>query len=129
MIQRERASAPDKDAWDGQLSNRRSELGVLIVDDNALNTRLLGAFLKKYGCRNIQKAENGAVAVEAVKKHPECFDIIFMGTFFFWLSYLSSIMSLSTSAGTAFLIRGTLHSLRHATRTSCGNPHLYTTRF
>lgn len=77
-VQQEEASTPSEGAWDGQLSNRRSELRVLIVDDNALNTRLLGAFLKKYGCRNIQKAEDGAVAVEAVKKHPECFDIIFM---------------------------------------------------
>ncbi|KAH7064201.1 hypothetical protein BKA63DRAFT_497034 [Paraphoma chrysanthemicola] len=64
--------------WDEQLTNRRSELRVLIVDDNTLNTRLLGAFLQKYGCRNIQKAENGAVAVEAVKNHVDCFDIIFM---------------------------------------------------
>jgi CheY-like chemotaxis protein len=78
VVQQEEASTPSEGAWDGQLSNRRSELRVLIVDDNALNTRLLRAFLKKYGCRNIQKAENGAVAVEAVKKHPECFDIIFM---------------------------------------------------
>ncbi|KAH7072589.1 hypothetical protein FB567DRAFT_612160 [Paraphoma chrysanthemicola] len=64
--------------WDDHLTNRRSELRVLIVDDNTLNMRLLGAFLQKYGCRNIQKAENGAVAVEAVKNHVDCFDIIFM---------------------------------------------------
>jgi len=78
VVQQEEASTPSEGAWDSQLSNCRSELRILIVDDNALNTRLLGAFLKKYGCRNIQKAENGAVAVETVKKHSECFDIIFM---------------------------------------------------
>ncbi|KAL5371379.1 hypothetical protein DPSP01_014307 [Paraphaeosphaeria sporulosa] len=78
VASQEGASTPDEDAWDGQLSNRSSELRILIVDDNVLNTRLLGTFLKKYGYRNIQKAENGAVAVEAVKNHPECFDIIFM---------------------------------------------------
>jgi CheY-like chemotaxis protein len=128
-VQQEEASTLSEGAWDGQLSNRRSELRVLIVDDNALNTRLLGAFLKKYGCRNIQKAEDGAVAVEAVKKHPECYDIIFMGTFFFRASYLSFVISLSTSAATTVLIGGTLHSLRHATRISCGNSHPYTARF
>jgi CheY-like chemotaxis protein len=89
VVDHETASTSDEGAWDGQLSDRRSELRILIVDDNALNTRLLGAFLKKYGCRNIQKAENGAVAVEAVKKHPDCFDLIFMGTFF--LQYLTCL--------------------------------------
>jgi hypothetical protein len=90
LVDQETASTSDEGAWDGQLSDRRSELRILIVDDNALNTRLLGAFLKKYGCRNIQKAENGAVAVEAVKMHPDCFDLIFMGTFFLQnLTYLS----------------------------------------
>ncbi|KAL5373440.1 hypothetical protein PMIN02_012435 [Paraphaeosphaeria minitans] len=76
--QQEEVNPCGEGAWDGQTSNRSSELRILIVDDNDLNRRLLGAFLKKYGCRNIQKAENGAVAVEAVKNHLKCFDIIFM---------------------------------------------------
>lgn len=55
-----------------------SSLNVLLVDDNALNLRLLNAFLKKNGYQKTQKAENGAVAVEAVKNSDGGFEIIFM---------------------------------------------------
>jgi CheY-like chemotaxis protein len=56
-------------------------LRVLVVEDNAVNRRLLGAFLKKYGCSNVQYAENGALAVKVVEECSESFDVIFMGAF------------------------------------------------
>lgn len=54
-------------------------LRILIVDDNALNLRLLGTFFKKNGYRNTQQAKHGKEAVEAVQHCGEGFDIIFMG--------------------------------------------------
>ncbi|PVH95005.1 hypothetical protein DM02DRAFT_660550 [Periconia macrospinosa] len=56
----------------------RSNLDVLVVEDNAINRRLLGTFLDKHGCRNVQYAENGALAVEAVEKRERNFNVIFM---------------------------------------------------
>lgn len=56
-------------------------LRILVVEDNAVNRRLLGAFLKKYGCRHVQYAENGAIAVKMVEGRSEGFDVIFMGAF------------------------------------------------
>lgn len=53
---------------------------VLCVDDNEINLRLLQTFMKrkrKYDF--VQGAEDGAVAVNAVKNCPEGFDFIFMG--------------------------------------------------
>ncbi|KAF2746414.1 hypothetical protein M011DRAFT_478035 [Sporormia fimetaria CBS 119925] len=56
-----------------------SDLNVLVAEDNAINRKILGAFLGKSGCKNVQYAENGQRAVEAVeKKRPGRFDIIFM---------------------------------------------------
>jgi CheY-like chemotaxis protein len=62
-------------------SDVSSKLCFLVVDDNPLNLRLLGTFLKKSGHRDIKEAVNGAIAVEAVVGRLECFDIIFMGIF------------------------------------------------
>jgi CheY-like chemotaxis protein len=59
-------------------SKEWSSLGVLVVEDNAVNRKLLGAFLTKYGCHNVYYAENGALAVKAVEGRPEGFDVIFM---------------------------------------------------
>jgi CheY-like chemotaxis protein len=56
-------------------------LHILVVEDNAVNRKLLGAFLKKYGCRHVQYAENGALAVKMVEGRSESFDVIFMGAF------------------------------------------------
>jgi CheY-like chemotaxis protein len=56
-------------------------LRILVVEDNAVNRRLLGAFLKRYGCRDVQYAENGALAVKMVERRSEGFDVIFMGAF------------------------------------------------
>jgi CheY-like chemotaxis protein len=55
-------------------------LRILIVDDNYLNLRLLGAFFKKNGYRDVKQAKHGREAVEAVQNCSEGFDIIFMGT-------------------------------------------------
>ena len=54
-------------------------LRILIVDDNALNLRLLGAFFKKNGYRDTKQAKHGREAVEAAQSCSEGFDIIFMG--------------------------------------------------
>lgn len=62
-------------------ASNQSNLNILIVEDNAINSKLLGAFLKKYGCRNLQYAQNGALAVQAVEDRPQGFDIIFMGQY------------------------------------------------
>jgi CheY-like chemotaxis protein len=56
-------------------------LRILIVDDNDLNLRLLGSFIKKHGYRDVQQAKHGKEAVEAVQNCSEGFDIIFMGTY------------------------------------------------
>jgi CheY-like chemotaxis protein len=66
-------------------------LRVLVVEDNAVNRKLLGAFLKKYGCSNIQYAENGALAVKVVEESSESFDAIFMGAFLTKLSHYPSL--------------------------------------
>jgi CheY-like chemotaxis protein len=52
---------------------------ILIVDDNALNLRLLGTFFKKNGYRDTKQAMHGREAVEAAQRCTEGFDIIFMG--------------------------------------------------
>ena len=56
-------------------------LRILIVDDNALNLKLLGAFFKKNGYRNTEQAKHGREAVEAAQNCSEGFDIIFMGMY------------------------------------------------
>ncbi|KAF2997074.1 hypothetical protein E8E13_002486 [Curvularia kusanoi] len=54
------------------------DLRILIVDDNALNLRLLWAFFKKKGYRNVSQAMDGQQAVEAVQNSDDGVDIIFM---------------------------------------------------
>ncbi|KAF2627452.1 hypothetical protein BU25DRAFT_458778 [Macroventuria anomochaeta] len=53
-------------------------LRILLVDDNALNLRLLGAFFKKNGYRDTKQAKHGREAVEAAQNCSEGFDMIFM---------------------------------------------------
>jgi AmiR/NasT family two-component response regulator len=74
---RTRSFAPSTSSKDSSIDP--SNLRVLVVEDNAINRKLLGAFLNKYGCRNVQYAENGAIAVETVKENAGSFDVIFMG--------------------------------------------------
>lgn len=67
---------------------------VLLVDDNAINLRLLQTFMKKRKYTSVDSAENGALAVQAVQSAKRPYDIIFMGSF---LSYPSpSPLSLSS---------------------------------
>jgi hypothetical protein len=64
------------------LSNEQaSDLKILVAEDNPVNRKLIAAFLKKYGSRDVQFAENGALAVEHYERDPEGYDVIFMGTY------------------------------------------------
>ncbi|KAL9580190.1 MAG: hypothetical protein Q9203_006402 [Teloschistes exilis] len=51
---------------------------LLLVDDNKINLRLLETFMKKRKHEFVDSAEDGALAVEAARRHPEGYDIIFM---------------------------------------------------
>lgn len=51
---------------------------LLLVDDNKINLRLLETFVRKRNYEYVDSAEDGALAVEAAKRHPEGYDIIFM---------------------------------------------------
>lgn len=66
-------------------------LRILIVDDNALNLRLLGAFFKKNGYRDTKEAKHGREALEAAQSCSEGFDIIFMGVYNARYIYLTHI--------------------------------------
>jgi CheY-like chemotaxis protein len=74
-----------------------SNLCILVVDDNAVNRRLLGVFLQKYGCRDIQYAENGALAVKMAEGRSKSFDIIFMGTYLGYRSITTSRVCANSS--------------------------------
>lgn len=51
---------------------------ILLVDDNALNLKVLGAFFKKHGYQNVKQAKDGKEAVEIVQSSEHVFNIIFM---------------------------------------------------
>lgn len=53
-------------------------VNVLVVDDNHINLRLLLTYLSRRNVATLDSAENGKMAVEAVEKRPEGYDIIFM---------------------------------------------------
>lgn len=57
--------------------HRSSPSHVLIVDDNAINRRLLVSFLRKHKYE-FQEAQNGLEALEAYRKQPPKFSIILM---------------------------------------------------
>lgn len=54
---------------------------ILVVEDNKINLNLMLAFLKKRGLAALDSAENGKLAVSAVKEEQQGYDIIFMGKF------------------------------------------------
>lgn len=54
-------------------------VNVLVVDDNHINLRLLLTYLSRRNIANLDSAENGKMAVDAVEKRLEGYDIIFMG--------------------------------------------------
>ncbi|KAH8690517.1 hypothetical protein BGW36DRAFT_56778 [Talaromyces proteolyticus] len=53
-------------------------INVLVVDDNQINLRLLMTYLGRRNVASLDSAENGKMAVEAVERRPEGYDIIFM---------------------------------------------------
>lgn len=61
--------------------NSRAEGGprILLVDDNKINLRLLETFLHRRKYKLVDSAEDGSIAVNAVKVAKEPYDIIFMG--------------------------------------------------
>ncbi|RAH65171.1 putative sensor histidine kinase/response regulator [Aspergillus aculeatinus CBS 121060] len=56
--------------------NRRAR--ILVVDDNSINLKLMLTFMKKRELETLDSAENGKLAVDAVERLPEGYDIIFM---------------------------------------------------
>lgn len=61
---------------------RERDARILVVEDNKINLNLMLAYLKKLKLKTLDYAENGCLAVEAVKNQDEDnYDIIFMGTF------------------------------------------------
>lgn len=61
---------------------------ILLVDDNSINLRLLEMYLRKRKQKLVDSAENGQIAVRAAEKHPEGYDIIFMGDLLYTWSIL-----------------------------------------
>ncbi|KAH8426561.1 putative sensor histidine kinase/response regulator [Aspergillus melleus] len=51
---------------------------VLVVDDNSINLKLMLTFMKKRNLETLDAAENGKLAVEAVERLAEGYDLIFM---------------------------------------------------
>ncbi len=58
-------------------TNNNSDLSVLIVDDNALNLKIIQKMLKGLGYHNLKTAINGHEAVELVKNGGP-FDLVLM---------------------------------------------------
>lgn len=61
-------------------STEKQGARILVVEDNKINLNLMLAFLKKRGIAAVDSAENGKLAVSAVKEEQQGYDIIFMGT-------------------------------------------------
>lgn len=57
---------------------RHSRPRVLLVDDNEINLRLLITFMKHQKVMVIDTADDGRVAVDAVERNSEGYDLIFM---------------------------------------------------
>ncbi|KAL3441209.1 hypothetical protein BJX65DRAFT_288944 [Aspergillus insuetus] len=57
-------------------SDRRAR--VLVVDDNSINLNLMLTFMKKRQLAALDSAENGQLAVDAVERTPQGYDLIFM---------------------------------------------------
>ncbi|KAI2716246.1 hypothetical protein CBS147354_7046 [Penicillium roqueforti] len=62
---------------EGEIRPRRLAR-VLVVDDNRINLNLMMTFLKKRQLTELDPADNGKVAVEAVERMQSGYDIIFM---------------------------------------------------
>lgn len=62
-----------------ELSTEKQGPRILVVEDNKINLNLMLAFLKRRGLAALDSAENGKLAVSAVKEEQQGYDIIFMG--------------------------------------------------
>ncbi len=67
-------SVPNGTADEGDHHSPR----LLLIDDNAINLKLLKTFLQKIGYHDIETAANGQLAVQATENRAEGFEIIFM---------------------------------------------------
>jgi hypothetical protein len=74
-----RREAPDTGSRTARTSGSPSSLGILVVEDNPIDRKIMSRVLSKYGCCNVQIVENGALAVENVIARSENYDVIFMG--------------------------------------------------
>ncbi|KAL2813119.1 hypothetical protein BJX63DRAFT_231320 [Aspergillus granulosus] len=61
---------------DATKSKRRAR--VLVVDDNSINLNLMLTLMKKRQLETLDSAENGQLAVDAVERMPQGYDLIFM---------------------------------------------------
>lgn len=73
-----RESRPKADETTTPTTTPHSVREILIVDDNALNLRLLSAFLNKAGFKNHTSAANGLEAVNLYKKDPSRWAAVLM---------------------------------------------------
>ena len=60
--------------------NSKSDLSVLIVDDNEINLMMMEDVLENFGILNIKTLDNGLKAVEEIKKNAN-YDVILMDIF------------------------------------------------
>lgn len=73
----DRKRANQKPPIESTLGQAHRSPNVLLVDDNAINLKILTTCVKKLGCTYIQ-ASNGLEAVSAYKASKKPFDIVFM---------------------------------------------------
>ncbi|KAJ5198147.1 uncharacterized protein N7498_007264 [Penicillium cinerascens] len=69
-------STPNTEITDSPDEPRRAH--ILVVEDNKINLNLMLTFLKKRGFAAVDSAENGRLAVAAVKQAQSGYDFIFM---------------------------------------------------
>ncbi|KAL4897520.1 hypothetical protein BDV59DRAFT_190499 [Aspergillus ambiguus] len=62
-----------------QLAKAPRQARVLVVDDNSINLNLMLTFMKKRNLRALGAAQNGKLAVDAVERMQQGYDMIFMG--------------------------------------------------
>lgn len=74
------SSSPNTETTDAtDLFEEPRKARVLVVEDNKINLNLMLAFLKKLDLGTVDAAENGSLAVSAVKQEQQGYDFIFMG--------------------------------------------------
>ncbi|KAL9598084.1 MAG: hypothetical protein Q9219_004715 [cf. Caloplaca sp. 3 TL-2023] len=76
-------SMTETPAWSEPISKygvviEKRQPRLLLVDDNKINLRLLETFMRKRKYQSVDSALDGSLAVEAARKNPQGYDIIFM---------------------------------------------------